>query len=51
MITNSNTFQIFLEGELLIDLPNMRRVIQQQHGVKYNVFSIVNLVKFAMKDK
>jgi hypothetical protein len=50
MIINYNIFQIFLERELTISLPSMKHLIQQ-HGVKYNGLSLVDLVRFALKDK
>jgi hypothetical protein len=49
-IINYNTFQFFLEGELLIGLPSMKLLIQQQHGLKYSGFSLIDLMKFALKD-
>jgi hypothetical protein len=45
MIINYNTFQILLEGELLIGLPSMKLLIQWQHGMKYSGLSSIDLMK------
>jgi hypothetical protein len=51
MITNFNIFPILLKGKLLIGFPCMKQLIQQQHGMKYNGFSSIDLVRFVAKDK